>query len=117
MSIISATYGRKEIDITIGAEPAHVPSNDLAQVMVSDPWPHHHCNLVVETTVFLTPFPLCTSRSQRLQYYLSSVTASCGLDAVQPDMIDYKNYRRLTRRRANQVFEAACVLSPDEFHR
>lgn len=53
----------------------------------------------------------------RLMYYLQSVSVSCGLDVIQDDLVDYKNYFRLSQRRADQVFEAAYQFSPDEFHK
>lgn len=53
----------------------------------------------------------------RLMYYLRSVSLSCGLDIIMDDLVDFKNYARLSSRRADQVFEAAFQYSPDEFHK
>lgn len=53
----------------------------------------------------------------RMMYYLRSVSLDCGLDIIQDDLVDYKNYARLSQRRADQVFEAAYQFSPDEFHK
>lgn len=51
----------------------------------------------------------------RVMYYLNSVTVSIGLDILEDDLVDYKNYHRLSRARAAQVFRAALLFSPDEF--
>jgi hypothetical protein len=51
----------------------------------------------------------------RVMYYLNCVTVSLGLDILEDDLVDYKNYHRLSRARAAQVFQAALLFSPDEF--
>jgi hypothetical protein len=50
----------------------------------------------------------------RLMYYLCCVTEDVGLSILDDDLIDYKNYRRLSRPRRALVFESALLLSPGE---
>jgi hypothetical protein len=51
----------------------------------------------------------------RLMYYLQCVTVSLGLDILEDDLVDYKNYRRLSRARTELVVKSALLFSPDEF--
>lgn len=51
----------------------------------------------------------------RLMYYLQCVTVSLGLDILEDDLVDYRNYRQLSRARIELVFKAALCFSPDEF--
>jgi hypothetical protein len=50
----------------------------------------------------------------RLMYYLHCVTMGLGLDILEDDLVDYKNYRRLSRARTELVFKSALLFSPDE---
>jgi len=51
----------------------------------------------------------------RIMYYLHCVTLGCGLDILQDDLVDYKNYWRLTPARKALVYKSAIEFSPDEF--
>jgi Zinc finger, ZZ type len=51
----------------------------------------------------------------RLMYYLHCVTVSLGLDILEDDLVDYKNYRWLSHVRTELVFKSALWFSPDEF--
>ncbi len=50
----------------------------------------------------------------RLMYYLNCVTLSVGLDILQDDLVQFKNYRQLSPARIAAVFKTAIELSPDE---
>jgi hypothetical protein len=50
----------------------------------------------------------------RLMYYLHCITVGLGLDILEDDLIDYENYRRLSRARTELVFQSALLFSPDE---
>ena len=50
----------------------------------------------------------------RLMYYLNCVTLGLGLDLLQDDIVNYKNYRQLSRARTEQVYRSALLFSPDE---
>jgi Zinc finger, ZZ type len=52
----------------------------------------------------------------RIMYYLQCVTVSCGLDLLQDELVDYNNYSSLSTMNADLVFQAACLLSPDELN-
>jgi hypothetical protein len=51
----------------------------------------------------------------RLMYYLNCVTQGVGLDILQDDLLQYKNYRLLNPARIAVVFKTAVELSPDLF--
>ena len=51
----------------------------------------------------------------RLMYYLHCVTVGVGLDLLQDDLVNHKNYRSLSPARIAQVVRAAGELSPDLF--
>jgi hypothetical protein len=51
----------------------------------------------------------------RLMYYLHCVTVGVGLDILHDDLVDYKNYWRLTPARKALVYKSALEFSPDEF--
>jgi hypothetical protein len=50
----------------------------------------------------------------RIMYYLNCVTVGVGIDILEDDLVDYKNYYRLSRNRAILVLKAALALSPAE---
>jgi hypothetical protein len=51
----------------------------------------------------------------RLMYYLNCVTIGVGLDLLQDDLVQYKQYQRLSPTRIAVVFKTAVELSPDVF--
>jgi len=50
----------------------------------------------------------------KVMYYLHCVTVGVGIDILQDDLVDYRNYRRLTATRIAAVLKCALELSPDE---
>ena len=50
----------------------------------------------------------------RLMYYLHCITVGVGMDILEDDLVDYRNYYRLTRNRIALVIKYALLLSPDE---
>ena len=50
----------------------------------------------------------------RLMYYLNCITVGVGVDILDNDLVDFKNYWRLSPARRSLVFEAALLFSPDE---
>ena len=50
----------------------------------------------------------------RLMYYLNCVTVGVGIDLLDDDLVDYRNYRRLSVKRASLVLKFAQMLSPRE---
>ncbi|KDR76199.1 hypothetical protein GALMADRAFT_210854 [Galerina marginata CBS 339.88] len=51
----------------------------------------------------------------RLMYYLHCVTVGVGLDVLQDDLVDFRNYNRLSQARITLVLKYAIEFSPDEF--
>jgi hypothetical protein len=50
----------------------------------------------------------------RLMYYLHCVTCVTVDNTLEKDLVDYKNYRRLSHMRFVRVFKEALRLSPDK---
>ena len=50
----------------------------------------------------------------RLMYYLRCVTVSVGIDILDDDLVDYRNYRRLSPTRVALVMRYALALDPRE---
>lgn len=67
---------------------------------------------VAETGVLVT---VPDNDVARLMYYLNCVTVSLGLDILEDDLVDYKNYRWLSNARIELVFKSALFFSPNEF--
>lgn len=52
----------------------------------------------------------------RLMYYLRCVTLSLGLDILQDDLVDFRNYRKLNANRRRSVYKAALEYPPSFFN-
>ena len=50
----------------------------------------------------------------RLMYYLNCVTIGVGIDILDDDLVDYRNYRRLSPTRVALVLRYAGILDPRE---
>ena len=51
----------------------------------------------------------------RVMYYLNCVTVSLGLDILQDDLVDFRNYAWLSPMRIALVLKTALEFGPDEF--
>ena len=51
----------------------------------------------------------------RVMYYLNCVTVGLGLDLLQDDLVDFRNYSRLSLLRIALVLKTALEFGPDEF--
>jgi hypothetical protein len=49
-----------------------------------------------------------------LMYYLHCVTMGLGLNILEDDLVNYKNYRQLSCARTKLIFKSTLLFSPDE---